>query len=809
MTSPSDAASVPLPAGDDTAYFNTPQSSVLAPSPRTRNRNVHGSDNDESTPKTTRTQLEGAYSNMDTPTPLNMLGPQELETPRGRPQQRGGKYHPGQSSAARRSKNLNSSIRQESRSSGPDSGSDEEVDEEVVNEDAVDEEIVDEEAVGKEAVDKEAVGKEVSEEEVDSSEDDFEQAEYADLDKTAAVGLNPSSNPLNMSTPLQRQFPGLHYSAKSHTTPARRLLANSKNFFGTPSASLGPSTFMNPDILPSAFSEDNINNFSLSSATPHRLNTIQGSPAGIEAYGLSVEGQLSTQLREKEAKIRHLEGMLSAQTPGQPQVNFDDFFDLSPEKKIKFNPQAEDTPITVKKRRRSPAKETPKTARKTRVSSRTGSKSPVKAFLGLFESITPIRLTAEERKEERRRRETQEFRQFSSVDLEALKGYLPPVVDEKTEDATEPAPTTTRKSKSPAKSPAKNSAKSPAKSPAKNSAKIIETGTEHPETIAEEVSQPEVTIAPPPPRGRKYRSSSAPPARTLLDAKTEKIPPIQSSLPDNNPISILQARVAQLEEELENATVSLQSAIAALNGERRARIAAEETWCFLEMERKFGACCKFAHAAGKETTEVAATVPLPKSPVENNPKAAPVPDELPLENSRYGASTRPASRMDRAPSEGRTIAKPVSRMDRATSESRTMDRPSSRMDRPSSRMDRPSSRMAIDRPASRMERGRGAGQSTSTSKIGNIQTAPPQNAGKKRPRDESANSGISMRKAPIPRQQAEKKVLGGLTGAANVPLGGGATSGLKKPTLGAGAVRAPTGAAAGTRSALARQQARR
>ncbi|KAI5851494.1 hypothetical protein DFP73DRAFT_537412 [Morchella snyderi] len=607
-----------------------------------------------------------------------------------------------------------------------------------------------------------------------------------------------------MSTPLQRQFPGLHYSAKSHITPARRLLANSKNFFGTPSALLGPSTFMNPDILPSTFSEDNINNFSLSSATPHRLNTIQGSPAGIEAYGLSVEGQLSTQLREKEAKIRHLEDMLSAQTPGQPQANFDDFFDLSPEKKIKFNPPTEDTPITVKKRRRSPAKETPKTARKTRASSRTGSKSPVKAFLGLFESITPMRLTAEEKKEERRRRETQDFRQFSSVDLEALKGYLPPVVDEKTGDAIESTLTTTGRSKSPAKSPAKNSAKSPAKSPVKNSAKILKADdTEHPETIAEEVSQPEMTIPPFPPRGRKYRSSSAPPARTLLNTKTEKISPIQSSLPDNNPITSLQARIAQLEEELENATVSLQSAIVALNGERRARIAAEETWCFLEMERKFGACCKFAHAAGgeavagKETAEVAATVPLPKSPVENVPEAVPVPDEVPLENSRYGANTRLASRMDRAPSEGRAIAKPVSRVDRATSESRTMDRPSSRM--------------AIDRPASRMERGRGTGQSTSTSKIGHIQTAPPQNAGKKRPRDESANSGISMRKAPIPRQQAEKKVLGGLTGAANVPLGGGATqsSGLKKPTLGAGAVRAPTGAAAGTRSALARQQARR
>lgn len=727
MTSPSDPSSIPLPPGDDTAYFNTPQSSIFAATPNTRNRKVYDSD-EESTPQTTRAlppfrhpnNATGAYSNMNTPTPANMLG-SDMETPRGRPQRRGGKYHPGVVSAQQpMDDNIGSSLSEPSQSSGPDSGSDE--------------------------------GEELMIEE--------EGLENAGLAQAGATNLHDQASvPLNMNTPLQRQFPGLHYSTKSRRmagrisptqTPARKLLANSNTFFtATPVAyQKNTSTFMNPDILPSAFSEDAMNSPSLSSATPHKLNTIQGSPAGINPYQLSVENsQLSTQLRERDSKIRYLEEMLSG---GQLQ-SFDDFFDFSPEKKMKLNPliSADATPLTIKKRRQSPKKST-SSIRKMRTGSRGGSRSPVKSALSLFESVsTPVRLTAGERKEERRRRETREFREFSAIDLEALKLYLPPAdgIPDVSEAPERPV-------------------------------KVSEGSTKAEEIQPNaEVSKVKVSAPHSPVRRiRPRRSNSAPPVPASLDAKVPALFPTKPAfLQGTVSIATLQTRIAQLEEELEITSISLQKAVAAFEGERRGRISAEETWRFLEVERKFGVCCQSAQAAEKATAAAAATVPLPSSPVESVRSVATTYTER--HPSKY--STRPASRLQ-------------------------SERPESRMqvDRPASRMDRGGS-------ASHMERGDGDFGS-SISKIGAVPTVST-TAGKKRPREESANSGIAMRKAPIPRQ-AEKRVLSGGVGAANVPLGGGATATggiLKKPALGAGVgapppmkapVRATSGAAAGTRS---------
>lgn len=729
MTSPTDPSAIPLPPGDNTAYFNTPQSSIFAVTPKTHHHQMYDSD-EESTPQTTRAlppfrhpgSATSAYSNMNTPTPANMLG-SDIETPRGRPQRRGGKYHPGVVSALPRDAGPGPSLGELSQSSGPDSGSDEEV-------------------------------------ELMAEEDNVK---YGDLTRAAAVNLHDQiSVPPDIATPLQRQFPGLHYSTKSRRTtrrsspdqtPARKLLTNSKNFFTeTPAAyQKNTSTFMNPDILPSAFSEDVMGFPSLSAATPHKLNTIQGSPAGVNPYQLSVENsQLNTQLREKDSKIRYLEEMLSG---GQPQ-NFDDFFDFSPEKKMKLSLLGSTDPappLTIKKRRQSPTKSA-SSVRKTR-GSRNGSRSPVKSSLSFFESIaTPARLTVEEKKEERRRRETREFREFSAIDLEVLKSYLPSIDGGKTEDAIE----------------ALDIIETP-KCPVKASEESMKVERVQPDAG---VSEPKVSAPLSPVRRiRPRRSNSAPPVPIAPDTKAPTLPPTRPAfLQGAASLATLQARVAQLEEDLEVTSINLQKAVAALEGERRARISAEETWRFLEVERKFGVCCHFAQAAGKTTIEAAATVPLPSSPVESVRSVATSYTER--HPSKY--STRPASRMQ-------------------------SERPESRM-----QIDRPSSRMDREKSVSHMDRGYG----NSMSKIGAVPTT--SIVGKKRPREESANSGIAMRKAPIPRQ-AEKKVLGGIVGAANVPLGGGATATggiLKKPALGAGVgappmkapVRAISGAAAGTRS---------
>jgi len=118
-------------------------------------------------------------------------------------------------------------------------------------------------------------------------------------------------------------------------------------------------------------------------------------------------------------------------------------------------------------------------------------------------------------------------------------------------------------------------------------------------------------------RTRTCRSNSAPPPPGSLRLGSRRFVTPDPGIAEMSTIAALRTQIAQLREELEVTSVQLQKSIVNLEGERRARIAAEETWRFLEAEKKFGVCCRFATGSGKTEPEAAAHVPLPSSPTNS------------------------------------------------------------------------------------------------------------------------------------------------------------------------------------------------
>ncbi|RPB06056.1 hypothetical protein L873DRAFT_18330 [Choiromyces venosus 120613-1] len=580
MTSPQ---SVPLPAEDNTNHFNSP--SAYAATPNNRSSRT----DDESTPQTIQAKApftqpnlshhnpSNLFQSLSTPTPgllpFHVLTPKDMATPMGRPSRRGGKYHPGAApkTEARR-RNRDEMVYNTSDISGTESTS--------------------------------------GLDEFTSEGDEFDNDDYDNFDQTIA---------LNLTTPIQPRLRSQPYSTRSRRTAGR--VSPSRTVGKTPrgksvyeetisSFEANATSFMNPNTLSSMFAEENTPPFPcLSAASPQKLNSIHGTP-GINPYQLSVDNSLlSTQLREKEAKIRQLEEMLFSQTQ-----DISEFVDFSPEKKMKSTmATSDDLQLTVKKRR-SPTKLPPSTIRKTRNATRGSSRSPVRSFAGLFEEIangTPTKIpkvTAEERKLERRRRETIEFREFSAIDLESLKSYLPPLVVE--EVAEEDV-------KVEQKPEDKHQNVSSTQKDERDQMQDVEPKDQTNVTLEPPKAQLDIQSSPVR-RFRIRRSNSAPPppgpVKLVVQESTTPDPEIAEM---SSTIAALQAQVAQLQEELEVTSVQLQKSVVNLEGERRARIAAEETWRFLEIEKKFGVCCQFAAGSGKTEPEAAAHVPLPSSPTNS------------------------------------------------------------------------------------------------------------------------------------------------------------------------------------------------
>jgi len=418
---------------------------------------------------------------------------------------------------------------------------------------------------------------------------------------------------------------------------------------------------------------------------------------------------LSAELRAREAEVRQLKELLVAGI--QDQQSLGDFINFSPEKKVE---EEEDHLVTVKKRRTSPRKKlgSPIGGR----ASRTFVSSPIKP-LALFEGITkPI--TAEERKRARRRRVTQEFRDFSAIDLESLRmgGFLPSLsVNDVIEEAPETMETEQVK-----EGKEIELAEQPTAGVSIKGEPMVEGEEGHQEEgvqMEEEVQQHEVKVkvepeeishdmveeihqmveesdvvikqeeeevgmsafpeerrssivVPPLNRARPYRSSSAPPVprpddteMNAVAARFEAATPTDIDSAHDVEIATLKRLIVELQDKLEIADVQMDRLQADLMAERRRRGIAEKAREFVEMERKFGVCCE--HNPGfKQPTEKLgpAAIQLPNSSPPRQEAPHPEARKQVAPKSRLGgAGARPASRFDKR-STSRIGERPASRI---------------------------------------------------------------------------------------------------------------------------------------------------
>jgi hypothetical protein len=638
--------------------------------------------------------------------------------------------------------------------------------------------------------DMEADGMEMDAMESDGMEsDDMEDNdEHDEMDRTMAINLGSSVaqqlGSVPSSRPRRQMSPG--------RTPARKMLGRG-NFtpgfateFSRAVEQNTPrlSTFTNTSLPPSLFADVQHTPI-LTYNSPRKFNSVQrpapGTPVSISAV-----------MKAKEDELRQLKELAIA---GHDEVLIEEFVDFSPDKR-RIAPESRQASA---RKRLSPQKNfvvqstgSPASA----LMARSFVPSPIKPT-GLFDGMTkPI--TAEERKKARRRRVTQEFKDFSALDLDSLKsgGFVPKAgtIPEELEtmetehdvpasaeqdqtEATEevrcnsPVPSVKMEDQEEHNEEEAEERAVEIQAAEVEAAKVEAEAENEPEAIqVEEKESAFVTerrssiVVPPLNLTRPYRSFSAPPVPRPQDEVTD--PALQKFTTSmdldsehDTEIARLNARIAELEDKLEIADVQIDRLRAEIIGERRLRIHAQQAQEFLEMERKFGVCCEHNPGSKKPTEKLGpAAIQLPNS----SPPPQPVQEEPP-----------------------RPIAAPKSRLNRTVGGRVGDSRAASA---------RPASRLAEPRPTSRLAENLHSARAGTTSTYAKATAA--SQATKKRVREEPAPP--PPRKPPIPTRP-ERRALGG-SAAANIPAGSQQqqTSALtKKPEKAVGG-RNLRGAAGGT-----------
>jgi len=761
----------PQSEADGTQYASSPEAAPSTRASKRLNANIF----DSETPV-----VSAAFNPFQTPFAGNE---QEKPQPRaGRPGSTGGKYHPG-TGPVNNPTVVESSFRPQSRQSSRHSLVGSEVDGDAPD----------------------ARNDDESEGEAEGSGDDMDtEMEALDdnelqVDHTMAIGLGSSVasqlGGYSSSVRARRQLsPGQTPAKKRGNVFASSFNTNfteNSEMEGTPRA----STFAPLSLFASVHKTP-----LLSAASPHKMNTMQRLAAGTPI-------SLSAELRAREAEVRQLKELLAAGV--QDQQSLGDFVNFSPEKKAE---DKEDGPLTVKKRRTSPRKHLGSPIGGG--ASRTFRSSPIKPP-ALFEGIAkPI--TAEERKRARRRRVTQEFRDFSAIDIETLKtgGFLPSL---SVKEVIEEAPEAMEAEQEAVQAADMQGVKEPEKMevtehPAtdisikepmsgdeeghqegevqieeefqQDEVKVRVEPEEKPHVMAENVhdmvqesdiaieqEEEEVVVSvspeerrssvvvPPLNRTRPYRSSSAPPVprpdsteMKAVAARFEANTPMDIDAVHDVEIATLKRLIIELQDKLEIADVQIDRLQADLVVERRRRVTADKAREFVEMERKFGVCCE--HNPGF------------KQPTEKLGAAA---VQLPNSSPPHAEALRPEERKRVAPKSrlGGVGTRPASRFD--------------------------------NRPASRIgEHSTARSGGTSTSSKHSTTTAP---VTRKRAREEPTVA--PGKKAPVPARP-EKKVLSA-SAAGNAILGGQTSALTKKPEKVVGRnLRSTSGAATARPGALAR-----
>ncbi|KAI5810292.1 hypothetical protein DFH27DRAFT_521888 [Peziza echinospora] len=373
-----------------------------------------------------------------------------------------------------------------------------------------------------------------------------------------------------------------------------------------------------------------------------------------------------------EAGLAAMEAFVEYGTPDKKRVKWD-----GPTPSVSRMGEGEET---VRKRRAEETERslqmmnTPTAIKARRESLAKIRSSPVKAFAGLFENITagmatppsvaktaseslfgtPGRVSiaqpvfevksAKQRKEDKRRRMTREFREFSAINMDLLKGWLPTTEEGEEEEEEEEGGQAESKGKGvqeetktePMQDIAEEDEKdrdgdhgmagagktasepAAAGAPAASPHKAATTATPEPRdhegfSLPAEIPQRKVTILPYVREISRHRRSNsapavpnAPSAAAAAGADDEEDADITISPLAQEMITSLQQRIALLQHELDTSNAALAKATAQLVGEMRARRVAEEVKEYMELEKSFGVCCQNAVNRAKQEQEAAA-----------------------------------------------------------------------------------------------------------------------------------------------------------------------------------------------------------
>ena len=765
-----DPTAVPLPPSDDTRYYT---SSVKNSSPfrggeEDEEEEEDGYESQQPTIRPTAIHRRGALTDVfDTDTPVVSAAFNPFRTPHvlvdddecqntPRPSRRGGKYHPETRHHETRSTTRHS-VASCSEAELGDRSDTEEMD-------------TDEPGDGYED---------------DGGREDMDRKIAINLDSSVAqqLGTHPTVRPRS-----RRSSPG--------RTPARKARA-----FAPSLASIKTPRALSHSSVPTSLFADTQNTPFLSATSPQKLNALQPL-ANTTPRSLSYHDMLQA----KEDEIRQLKEILAVTDGHQQQQQFRDFIDFSPEKRMGEMPASAE--LTVKKRRSPHKHAQPDTSPAALVG------APLKPT-GVFEGIAkPI--TAEERKRARRRRVTQEFREFSAIDLNSLKEsiFFPqPAVIEESEEVAEAQCCEEEGGEEGGDGVGGGAGggggeqlvgeetnigpvEDASEQPIEDDEEEVRIGTEAEEGAGdsvgkeleeEEEEEEEETgdgtrslIVPPLNRTRQYRSSSAPPvprapedmaANTFNKFSAPTTTPMDVDAAHDLEVARLNQTIAELWDKLETADVQIERLKTEMVGERKLRINAERACEFLEMERKFGVCCPYNPGSQPAKEKLGpAAVQLPNS----SPPPPPPPRRAP------------------AMEENRRPVRPKSRLGGPATSNRLGERPATRLggERPT------------ERPPTRLG-GHGAR---------NPPPAPaPAPATKKRTREELPVPPGKRAAAARP----EKRVLSG-SAAANIMLGSStsntASSLAKKPEKAKAAgrgIRSVAGAAPVTRAGVLSRGARR
>lgn len=571
-------------------------------------------------------------------------------------------------------------------------------------------------------------------EEEDADEEDEEgSGNEQDFDSTIRIPMHTPSRSAVPRRLLGNTSPG--------RTPLARIRAASAAT--TPAGYIPSLDFTTPGIAASSFPATvgrlNMRTPFLYQGTPINLSR----PNAVQHHQLAVQNEmLFDEIMEKEAQIKYLQGLVesAAASPFEAAAPLTDaeIEDLvsygdSPEKKrVRLSTGGDSTPnrgeLSVPKKRgkrgSGSVAATPVPAL-TRKGLRSAMATPQTAFKGspvktLFENMTmtpsrfsvtannlfgtPTRIpmpqfemkTKRQRKEDKRRRMTAQLREFSEINIDMLKGWLPgdgTVPEEEEEDGelpvgpkTDPTSTITPVAEEPEEEEdegkieeakpqeEKQADEKPQSELAAD--KDGDLGMADAVTTSEEAALLPNTISAPAqiptrqlqilPAGKvlttRKRSNSAPAvphAPTTAEEEEEDDADISISPIAQEMITALQQRCLALERDIETTNAALQKATAQLVGEMRARKAAEEVREFLETEKKFGVCCDAgrkevaAQASSKKrkASAAAATASMPppaagkkRTRDESEASAQPEPKAAAVRPTSRAAANRPPSR---------------------------------------------------------------------------------------------------------------------------------------------------------------------